>query len=209
MQHQLAIFLLPQFHDHVTAQVSNAAEAAWFRPLCWLWWRFTTLTDVIWLPDFGSRPFAWSSCKHITGYSSSADFHSVRQTAAQDFSCHANCPFHSQRITRVEPRKGGQEGEESCTSRRHTAHSLLLPASSATLTHQALARHPRNPHWAPGRFLRSAHSAPGSPRRARGCPTEHAGSPWAEGSHQHHRWQPGRSVVLLRLLFLSSSVPAG
>lgn len=63
MQHQLAIFLLPQFHDHVTAQVSNAAEAAWFRPLCWLWWRFTTLTDVIWLPDFGSRPFAWSSSR--------------------------------------------------------------------------------------------------------------------------------------------------
>uniref|UniRef100_A0ACD5U9R9 Uncharacterized protein n=1 Tax=Avena sativa TaxID=4498 RepID=A0ACD5U9R9_AVESA len=79
-------------------------------------------------------------------YGSSSDFFSVGETVAQGFLSHANCKFHSQRITRAGPRKGGQEGEGSCTSWRHTARSLLLPAWSATLTHQALVRHRRSVH---------------------------------------------------------------
>lgn len=75
---------------------------------------------------------------------SSAKFHSVRQAVAQGFLSHANCQFHSQRITKVGQRKGGQEGEGSCMSWRRTARSLLLLAQSDTLTHRALVRCPKN-----------------------------------------------------------------
>uniref|UniRef100_A0A453BQR6 La-related protein 7 n=1 Tax=Aegilops tauschii subsp. strangulata TaxID=200361 RepID=A0A453BQR6_AEGTS len=64
----------------------------------------------------------------------------------QGFLSHANCQFHSQRITRVGPRKGGQEGEGSSISWHRTARSLLPREQSATLTHRALARRPRNAH---------------------------------------------------------------
>lgn len=138
-------------------------------------------------------------------------------------------------------RKGGREGEGSCTSRRRIAHSQLRRAWPAISTRPApVCRRPSTSAAHPalaaaGRHLlpllvvlpprtrtRSAPSAPGmrmrmrslprtrSRRRAPGCPTGRAASPWAGASHcqcqqllQHQRHQQQHEQLLLLSLFNS------